>query len=355
MLGALLLALVAWSRSAGPGVGRRSVFVVSEAESESGLAERLAGEGAVRSPRLFGLYLRLLGPGVAPGPHLVRDDLSPRELAQRLGRTPGRPTARVTLPEGWSSVQIGRRLEELEVTSLEDFRSAVFDAELARELGAGGTSAEGYLFPATYELSLDSDGASVVRTLVKEAKKRLGRLLAAHPEAVRRLASEHGFGEREIVTLASIVERETRDPEELPLIAGVFMNRLSDPTFRPARTLQSDPTAAYGCLVAPAGAPSCAGFTGAVTPAMLRDAQNRYNTYRHAGLPPGPIGNPGEQALGAVLAPARTDYLYFVASGRGRHAFSRSFEEHREAIESARPAPRPGAEGSRLSSSPGQR
>ena len=116
------------------------------------------------------------------------------------------------------------------------------------------------------------------------------------------------------------------------------MNRLSDPTFRPAKTLQSDPTAAYGCLVESARAPSCGAATGGVTPGMLRDSANRYNTYRHAGLPPGPIGNPGERALRAVLAPAKTDYLFFVAKGGGKHRFSRTFEEHREALGGA-PAP----------------
>jgi UPF0755 protein len=129
------------------------------------------------------------------------------------------------------------------------------------------------------------------------------------------------------------VEREAADSSEHPLIASVFYNRLRDPTFRPLKALESDPTAGYGCLVEPALAPSCAGFQGQITPALLRDPKNRYNTYRHGGLPPGPIANPGESALAAVLTPATSDYLYFVASGRGKHAFSRTFEEHRRAIQ----------------------
>jgi UPF0755 protein len=97
--------------------------------------------------------------------------------------------------------------------------------------------------------------------------------------------------------------------------------------------LQSDPTAGYGCLIGAGNATSCAGYAGKITPEMLRDTQNPYNTYRHPGLPPGPIGNPGEGAIEAVLAPTQSDYLYFVADGRGRHRFSRSFEEHRRAIQ----------------------
>jgi UPF0755 protein len=239
---------------------------------------------------------------------------------------------RVTLPEGWNHVQIGRRLEELEVTTLGDFRSAAYDPKLLAELALPGPSVEGYLFPATYELFVDSDARAVVRTLVTEAKKRFGRLEAENPSAFERLGRDQGFRLHEIVTLASVVERETGDAAELPLVAGVFMNRLSDPTFRPQKTLQSDPTALYGCLVEPTRAISCAVSSDVVTPGMLRDSANRYNTYRHPGLPPGPIGNPGERALKAVLAPEKTEYLYFVAKGQGKHQFSKTFDEHREAV-----------------------
>jgi len=139
-----------------------------------------------------------------------------------------------------------------------------------------------------------------------------------------------------VLTLASMIEKEARASDERPLIASVFFNRLRDPEFRPARMLQSDPTASYGCVVAGEEIPSCAGFHGNVTPALLRDASNPYNTYRHAGLPPGPIANPGEASISAVLAPAESDFLYFVAKGQGtgRHTFSRTFAEHREALES---------------------
>ena len=122
-----------------------------------------------------------------PGEHVLRDDLSPRELAQRLGRSAGRPRVRVTVPEGWNHVQIGRRLEELEVTTLRDFRARVSDPKLYGELGLPGPNAEGYLFPATYELFVDSDAATVVRTFVAEAKKRFGKLEAENAAAFERL------------------------------------------------------------------------------------------------------------------------------------------------------------------------
>jgi UPF0755 protein len=311
-------------------------LVTVEPQARPGvLARRLVEQRALETPWLFALYMGLFGKEPAPGIHLVRDDLTPRELAQRLGRSAGRPSVRVTVPEGWNHVQIGRRLEELEVTTESEFRKAAYDARLCAELGLPGPSVEGYLFPATYELLVDSDATNVVRTLVTEAKKRHSRLEAETQGAFEELGRKFGFSLHDVVTLASIVERETGDPEELPIVAGVFMNRLSDPAFRPAKALQSDPTAAYGCLVEPERAASCAGATGSVTPAMLRDSANRYNTYRHPGLPPGPIGNPGERALQSVLSPAKTDYLYFVAKGGGKHRFSRTFEEHREALGAA--------------------
>jgi UPF0755 protein len=330
---AALVSFVLWARSPGPGTGRRITLELGPELSASALSARLSSAGLVSSPFWFGLYLRFLSPDVAPGRHLLRDDLGPRALAQRLTRSPARPSVKVTIPEGFQHRQLALRLAELEVCVAVDFEKAVFDPVLLRELGLPGPSAEGRLFPATYELGVDSDPANVVRSLVRETDKRLARLEAKHPGARARLKSELGFDDHALLTLASIVERESADPGERPLVASVFLNRLRDSNFRPLRTLQSDPTAAYGCLVEPANAPSCAGFHGTVTPAMLRDPKNRYNTYRNAGLPPGPIANPGEGAIAAVLAPAASDYLYFVANGRGKHRFSRTFEEHRKGVD----------------------
>jgi UPF0755 protein len=136
----------------------------------------------------------------------------------------------------------------------------------------------------------------------------------------------------QLLTLASIVEKEARVPDERPVIAGVFMNRLTDETFKPKR-LQADPTVAYGCLIAGDRIPTCAEYDGRrVTPAMLRDTENPYSTYRRDGLPPGPICNPGLDSLKAAVTPAPHDYFYFVTKGGGRHAFSHSLDEHNQRI-----------------------
>lgn len=327
-----LLGFVSWARAHGPGSGQRLVLEVPQGTTASELSDALVERGVLRRSFPFSLYFRLFTRGVAPGRHVLRDDLGPRALAQRLSRSPSRTTRKVTIPEGWNFRQIAGRLGELEICDPQAFEAAVFDATLRSELGILGPSVEGFLFPATYELSVDTEPSAVIRQLVAETRKRLARLSAEHPGAVADLAQKDGFGEHEIVTLASIVERESANQKEDAVIAGVFFNRLRDPDFRPARSLQSDPTAAYGCLVAPERAPSCAAYRGQVLPAMLRDSQNPYNTYRHPGLPPGPISNPGMSALRAVLAPHKSDYLYFVAAGGGRHRFSRTFEEHRQAV-----------------------
>jgi UPF0755 protein len=332
----VILPLYIWSLAPGPGSGTPFTIEVPRAVSVAELSQLLVARRALSSPRLFHWSLLLLQPGfeLAPGEHLLNDAASPRELAFRLGHSSSRASQRITLPEGFQQIQIGERLEHAEVCSLAAFRRAVNDPALLRELGIPGPSAEGYLFPATYGLLVDSDAREVVRVLAAEAKKRVAKLCDAHPGALAQLGADFGFHEFEVLTLASMIEKEARAPDERPLIASVFFNRLKDPDFRPPRMLQSDPTACYGCVVQAKDIPSCNDFKGNATPALLRDAQNPYNTYRHPGLPPGPIANPGESAIEAVLAPAKSDYLYFVAKGEGRHSFSRSFAEHREAIES---------------------
>jgi UPF0755 protein len=141
-----------------------------------------------------------------------------------------------------------------------------------------------------------------------------------------------GVNSHGVVILASVIERETSKGAERAKIARVFLNRLLEPDAETKGRLQSDPTAGYGCLIDPLVAPSCRDFAGKITPRMLDDAANPYNTYRHAGLPPGPISNPGEQALKAVLSPAVTQDLYFVADGNGGHAFSETYAQHRAAV-----------------------
>jgi UPF0755 protein len=156
-------------------------------------------------------------------------------------------------------------------------------------------------------------------------------LRAAHPAAFDYLRRALDFNDAQIVTLASIVEKETGRPDERSRVAQVFLNRLLLPSFSP-KLLQTDPTIVYGCTGAPLyqgkASAACREWDGRIRRIHLEDRKNEFNTYTHLGLPPGPIANPGRDALAAVLTPDGTPYLYFVATNDGRHHFSTTIAEH---------------------------
>ena len=317
----------------GPGAGRAVEVDIPRDPGASTLATILVSAGALGSPRTFALWLRLTGGtrSVVPGRHLVTDDASPRELMARLERRGSATTTRVTFPEGWTRFDMARRLQDRHVVALRDFLDATTDPDLLRELGVEGDSAEGFLFPATYDLPLDSDPREVVRRMKREFDRRWDLLSRSRSSSLTDVMVSARFSVRDVVTLGSIVEKEAAVDDERAIIAGVFLNRLRDPAFKPKR-LESDPTASYGCLVAPEKAASCAAFTGKATAAIEHDPDNPYSTYTHEGLPPGPIANPGAKSLEAAMAPAASPYFFFVAKGEGRHTFSATYEAHAAAV-----------------------
>ncbi len=302
------------------------------------VTDRLARRGLVDAPGVMKIYLTVLAPSVEfpRRSHLLRPGLSPRQLVQTLGEVGSRPTVRVTLPEGLDRFAIAERLDNAGVCAESAFLTATRSPKILSEFEIPGATAEGYLFPSTYEFHQDESPRRVVLRLVREANSRLEALLEEHggiPSELQQL----GFGTHELMILASIIEKETGQPEERAKVARVFLNRLKWPDAGTRGRLQSDPTAAYGCLTLGSAAPeSCATFSGLPTGAMLRDEKNPYNTYRHTGLPPGPISNPGEAAMAAVLAPEESAALYFVADGQGRHTFSETYQEHMQAVDELR-------------------
>jgi UPF0755 protein len=347
--GLLLLALLVlgggfWAWSRGPRLSGEAVeFRVPPGADTDALCLELARAGVVWQPKLLAWYLRLTraSAAVQPGVHLLRPGLSPAALVARLTRSRARPRAKLTIPEGYNQFQIAERLREREIAPAGAFLEVGKDPALLAQLGIPAGSAEGYLFPATYDLAVDSDAELVLRTLVKEMSRRYRQLADRHAARVREREAS-GWGMHQFLVLASIVEKEAGAPEEDGNIASVFYNRLNDESFRPRQMLQSDPTAGYGCLLLRERLESCARYTGLVTPAMLRDAGNDYNTYKHPGLPPGPISNPSESAIEAVLDPPQTPYFFFVAGPGKRHVFSRTFGEHERAISSNGPGNGPG-------------
>lgn len=334
--------LLGYGRMHGPaGTGAVELDWPSDLSSEEAAA-RLVAAGLAESEDTLTLFFRASGgtSDFVPGPHLLQRGSSPWELRRYLSRSILRPGAKLTIPEGYNRFDIGARLEKLGIAGKKAFLGASADRALLAELGIEGgksppESAEGYLFPATYELGLDTDPREIVRRLVSEGNKRWESLIALRLDGLRSLGGTLGWGRREVVILASIIEKEAAVDDERPIIASVFLNRLTDPTFHPRR-LQSDPTSSYGCFAWPDEAPSCADFAGKPTPAINRDPKNRYSTYVHDGLPPGPISNPGTRSLEAVLAPAATRFFYFVAAGGGRHHFSQDLDTHNDAVHRGR-------------------
>jgi UPF0755 protein len=326
---AAVMMLVVYPSSSGPGAGRAIEFDVTTTDP-SALAEQLHDAGLVTNARYFALYLRLTGGtgSIIKGTHYLTNDASPRELAHRLERR-GASHVKVVVPEGWTRFDIAKRLDSSHVCTARAFLVASESRTLLDELHVQGPSAEGYLFPATYDLELDSDAHDLVRQMVRLFDKRYAALEEKHESGLKDLSDSLGWGRREIVTLASMIEKEAAVDDERPVIASVFLNRLRDPSFTPKK-LQCDPTAGYGCLVG--NSPACATYNGKITHEINADPENAYSTYVHEGLPPGPIGNPGAKSLESVMSPALTHYFYFVAKGGGRHTFSETLGGHNAAV-----------------------
>jgi len=298
------------------------------------VANRLEEAGVIADARLFAAYLRLQGAdeSLRAGTVMVGTDLTPAQVMRRIAVGFGPVAVRFTVPEGLNRFEIARRFERFGLGTEQDFLAATTDPLLLERLAVPASSLEGYLFPDTYEIADDADIEETVSRMVEDFRRRVDPVFEENAASMDALTDELGWTPHEVVVLASIVEEEAAIAAERPIIAGVFLNRLRSDSFLPRHRLQADPTVSYGCTAAPETAPSCSGFDGTITRAMLEDRENPYNTYRHPGLPPGPVSNPGADAVRAVLVPEAHDYLYFVARGRRRHAFSATLDDHNRAV-----------------------
>ena len=335
LLGLAWLVVVFPNQPPAPGPSKTVALELDAHSSLESVAAQLSAAGLVQQPRVFALYGHALRATqrLKQGRILVTSQMTSRQLLQRIAKGYGSTPVRITIPEGWNRFEIAARLAEWGVCERGQFLSAPISPAV-QAIDAKADHSEGYLFPDTYWLNDGMHADQVVQRLTGQAKRRFQELSASEASAFEALRHEFGFGLREVVILASIVEKEARIPSEQPIIAGVFLNRLRDPQFRPKR-LQADPTVAYGCLLQ-SDLASCSGFDGKhITRTMTGDPQNTYNTYRIEGLPPGPIANPGISALRAVLQPASHEYYYFVARADGRHAFSTSLASHNLAVQHA--------------------
>lgn len=310
LVGSLALAFYfkLW-RPADPEAAPR-LFVVEQGWALPRVAGELEQAGIIADRRAFRLWARLKGAGgsIRAGEYNIGPNMSPAEILEEL--TSGSVVTHVvTVPEGYTVDQIAALLEAKGlVSSRSEITALLEDKGLMEAYELPGPTLEGYLYPDTYYFARGLRP----RRMVEEMIRRF--LEVARP--LREHAAERGMDLKELVILASIVEKETGLASERPVIASVFLNRLDR-----GMRLESDPTVIYGLSE----------FDGNLTRKDL-ETPTSYNTYEIRGLPPGPIANPGIDSMKAVLDPADTDYLYFVSRNDGSHHFSRTLAEHNRAV-----------------------
>jgi UPF0755 protein len=300
------------------GFAKEGVFVdVPHGASRRFVAYLLQKNGVIRSSLGFEIYARRHPKRtLQAGEYFFDHAMTGHDVFWKLanGEVYQQP---FTVREGETMFDIARELEAAKFMPAGDFLYAAGDPALIRDFAPGAQTLEGFLFPATYELPRHPAASELTVEMVHKFKEQW-KLIAPAATAVRMDESDRQAVTR-IVTLASLVERETPKPEERPLVAGAFENRL-----RKGMRLQCDPTVIYGME-------RLGRYNGTLTGKDL-SFDSLYNTYEHGGLPPGPIGNPGEASLRAALHPAETDYLYFVANTQGGHFFSATLAEHNKNV-----------------------
>lgn len=286
------------------------LIVVPPGASFARVAERLEAEGVIAGAFEFKVLSRLRGNAhsIKAGEYDFQGPAAPGKVLDRLIAGDVR-RIRFTVPEGLNLAEIAAKLEAEGHGDKTAFLTLARDAVFISSLGLDVPSLEGYLFPETYTLESGTSEDQLIKAMVDQFRARLD-------PALKEAAAGRGLDLHQLVTLASIIQKEAGNDEEMPVISGVFHNRL-----RLRMPLQADPTVIYGI----------ADFDGNLTRNHL-NTPSPYNTYRMRGLPSGPIASPGEEALRAAALPAAVDYLYFVSRGDGTHVFSETLKEHNSMV-----------------------
>ena len=289
---------------------KETVVTIASGDTFSKTVTRLVAAGVVTHPTKFKILARLTGDDkrLKAGEFVFTGQLSPREVIGILVKGAVK-LYKLTVPEGYNIYQVAQLVQEAGFGTAESFIERITNADLISRLGISAETLEGYLFPDTYFFPKDASPQAVAITMVK-------RFREVFSDRWRLRAQEMGFSVHEVVTLASIIEKETGAAHERELIASVFHNRL-----KKGMRLEADPTVIYGIKE----------FDGNLTRKHLQ-TPTPYNNYTLKGLPPGPIANPGKAALHATLFPADSKYLFFVARRDGTHQFSTNLKDHQAAV-----------------------
>ena len=289
--------------------GENKTIVIREGMHLKDISGLLEKEGLIKNSLVFVLLAKINGYGrmIKAGEYILNPEMAPGRIMEILTR--GEVVSHiVTIPEGFSIEQIADVLSSSGIVDREKFLQYATEDGIENNYGINGPGLEGYLYPDTYQFARGVNAKSIIDAMIKRFREITAPL-------EQRIA-ESGMTLHEVVTLASIVEKETGKSEERPLIASVFLNRL-----RKHMRLESDPTVIYGIKE----------FSGNLKKSDLT-TYTAYNTYVIRGLPPGPIANPGVDSIKAVLFPAKTNYLYFVSKNDGSHYFSSNLREHNRAV-----------------------
>jgi UPF0755 protein len=278
------------------------------------IGTRLADAGVVRDAQTFRLALWISGRAreLKAGEYRFDRDMSPFEVIDQLAR--GDVYNRlITFREGLTIAEMAQVFEERGFGAAADFEQAARNATLIADLDGAASDLEGYLFPETYALPRGTSADELVAQMV-------GLFKRLYDESLRADAAAAGLTTRQVVTLASLVEKETAKPEERPLVGAVYRNRL-----KIGMGMQADPTVIYALQRA-------GQYDGNLSRVDLQ-FDSPYNTYRYAGLPPGPIASPGIRSLEAAVRPAPVPHLYFVSRNDGSHVFADTLAEHNRNVQ----------------------
>jgi len=305
--------LLAWHHPYKNYPGSEKIILIPRGTSSVELARRLEAEGIILHRALFLSYLKTFkrSSHLQAGEYQFQGALTVPQIADKIVR--GLVYYHeVTIPEGLSLFEICDLLEQKGFTSHDEFWSAARRVELVAGLAQPLKDLEGFLFPDTYRLTHGETAEEIVQAMIERFKQ-------VYETRLKTDLQSQTMSLKDVITLASLIEKETGGDDERPLVSAVFHNRL-----RKGIPLQCDPTVIYAAKLQ-------GGFKGEIYRSDLaRDSA--YNTYKHAGLPPGPIANPGLESLLAALRPTSVDYLYFVSDNNGRHVFSKTLDEHNRAV-----------------------
>jgi UPF0755 protein len=315
-VGVLLVAAKNYAHTPMVGTGETVAVDIPAGAGPRKTAELLAEKKVIDDPATFYTYVRyyMRAAGkLKSGELAFRDNQSPEEVLKVL--LLGTPmTHKITIPEGLRIDEIARLLEKEGLADAREFEQRARDKEFCRSLEVPGDSLEGFLYPETYQFRKNTPTDKILSSMVEQYHR------LAFTKAEKDRAEEIGMTELQAITLASIVEKETGAPSERSLISGVFHNRL-----KKNWELQTDPTVIYSVLL------SKGSFNGDITREDLR-IDHPYNTYRHKGLPPGPICSPGKEAIHAALFPESTEHMFFVSKNNGTHFFCKNLACHNKAV-----------------------